>query len=121
MSTGVPATLTLDPASVRQRDKDTTPVAATVTLESPSPSFFVCELRSAEPRKISFPTIIFRKGDLTGHAEGFVYWKAIRKESRVRVNTFSTDAPDRQLSFTVVLRPKTAEETEPPAGDAAAQ
>lgn len=121
MSTGIPASFVIDPGTVRQRARETTPLAATVTLESPSPAFFVCELRSAEPRKVSFASIIFRKGDLTGHAQGFVYWKAIRKDTRVRVTAFSTDAPDRQLSFTVLLRPRQAEETTSPASGPAPQ
>jgi hypothetical protein len=110
LATGIPASFTIDPATVRQKDKDTSKVTATVILESPSPSVFICELRSAEPRKVSFGTLVFKKGDLQEVGTGLVHWKTIFKEARVRVTAFSVDAPDRQISFTVVLKPKAPEE-----------
>jgi hypothetical protein len=112
IATGVPASFTLDPATARQRDKDVSQVVATVTLESPAPTFFVCELRSADSRKVSFSSIIFRKGDTTEQGQGVVHWKFILKDARVRITAYSTDAPDRQLSFTLALKPKLAEETD---------
>ena len=114
LSTGVPVSFTVDPSTVRQRQKDTSAVTATVTLESPSPTFFICELRSADPRKLSFPTIIFRKGDIRQQTQGVANWKFVRKDARIRVTAYSVDAPDRQLSFTVALKPKAAEETDVP-------
>lgn len=114
MSTGVPAAFSIEPATLRQGDKDVTTVLATVTLQSPSPAFFVCALRSADKQKIDFATIIFRKGQTTGEAPGYVHWHSILKDVRVRVTAYSTDAPDRQLAFTVLLKPKPAEETESP-------
>jgi hypothetical protein len=113
MSTGIPVTFTIDPATIRQGEKDTTPVEATVVLQSPSPTFFICELRSADTGKISFPNIIFKKGDTQEEAKGLVNWKSISKEVRVRILAYSSDAPDRQLSFTVVLKPQAVDLSAP--------
>jgi hypothetical protein len=84
MSTGVPAAFSIEPATLRQGDKDVTTVLATVTLQSPSPTFFVCALRSADKQKIDFATIIFRKGQTTGEAPGYVHWHSILKDVRLQ-------------------------------------
>jgi hypothetical protein len=112
LSTGTLASFTIDPATVRQTDKETTRVAATILLQTPSPTFFICELRSPDPRKISFASIIFKKGETKGQSQGVVQWKSVLKVSRLRIIAYSTDAPDRQISFTVVLKPNTVEETD---------
>jgi hypothetical protein len=116
LSTGVPVLFTIDPATIRQRDKETTEVAVAVTLQTPSPSFFVCEIRSMDKNKINFTNIVFRKGDTQGKSQGLVRWKTVRTDCRVRVCAFSVDAPDQQLWFTVALKPKAVEEDADEAG-----
>jgi hypothetical protein len=113
-STGAPVTFTVDPATIRQRDRDTSQVQALVTLSEPSPTFFICRIRSYDPDKIGFSTIIFKKGDIQGKGVGTVHWKAVYKDCRVRLSAFNTDAPDRQLSFTVALKPVPPEQTTAP-------
>jgi hypothetical protein len=110
-STGVPVAFTVDPATIRERDRDTSEVQALVTLSEPSPTFFVCRIRSFDSDKIAFSTIIFKKGDIQGKSRGIVHWKAVYKDCRVRLSAFNTDAPDRQLSFTVALKPAPPEQT----------
>ena len=110
-STGVPASFTVEPATIRQRDRDTSQVQALVKLSEPSPTFFVCQIRSYDSDKIAFSTIIFKKGDIQGKSQGIVHWKAVYKDCRVRLSAFNTDAPDQQLSFTVALKPAPPEQT----------
>ena len=106
-ATGTPLSLKIDPATIRQKsEKMTSTTLATVLLNEPSPAFFVCVIRSESEAKISFPTIIFRKGDLKGTSEGNVQWKAILHVSRVRISAYNADAPDRKLTFTVTLIPE---------------
>jgi hypothetical protein len=114
--TGTLASFTVDPATSRERNEETSRVEATVTLTTPSPAFFVCEIRSEDSRKVTFENIIFKKGDLKGKGEGVVHWKTVLKDSRVRVSAFNTDAPDQQISFTVILKPASPDpETDPAA------
>jgi hypothetical protein len=106
-ATGNPLSLTIDPATVRQKsEKTTSTTLATVLLKEPSPAFFVCVIRSDSEAKITFPTIIFRKGDVKGTSEGQVEWKAILHVSRVRISAYNADAPDRKLTYTVTLIPE---------------
>jgi hypothetical protein len=110
--TGEPLSFGIDPATVRQRSgSDTSKVEATVTLKSPSPAFFICQIRSDNADQISFPTIIFRKGDLKGKSEGIVRWKAVTRLARVRLAAYNADSPEMQLSFTVTLKPEPAPDT----------
>jgi hypothetical protein len=107
-STGQPLSFSIDPATVRQREADTSPVEALIVLKEPSPTFFICQIRSFDKDKISFPNVIFRKGDLKGKSEGLVHWKFVLTDCRVRISVFNVDAPDQQLSFTVTLKPASA-------------
>lgn len=111
--TGIPLSFGIDPATVRQREgTDTSKVEATVTLKSPSPAFFICQIRSYDADQISFPTIIFRKGDVKGKSEGVVHWKAVTRLARVRLAAYNADSPEMQLSFTVTLKPVPAPEVD---------
>jgi hypothetical protein len=112
-STGIPNKFTVDPATVRQKNEATTPIIATVLLKSPSPEFFVCQVRSSEPEMVTFPTIIFKKGDLKGMSEGAVHWSAVTKDATVKVTAFSVEAPDLRISFTISLKPQHDEEDSP--------
>ena len=105
-ATGSIRTLTIDPATLRQTsDKPISKLLATVLLQDPAPAVFVCILRSDEPAKISFPTIVFRKGDRKATSEGKVMWTAVLRERRIRVTAYNADAPDRKMTFTVTLIP----------------
>jgi hypothetical protein len=111
--TGVPLSFGIDPATVRQRaDSDKSKVEATVILKSPSPAFFICQIRSYNADQISFPTIIFRKGDTKGKSDGIVHWKAVTRVARVRLAAYNADSPEMQLSFTVTLKPLPAPEVD---------
>jgi hypothetical protein len=103
-STGVPDRFSVEPATVRQRTGDTDAVVATVVLKSPSPGVFICQLRTSDPDKVTFPTIIFKKGDREGKSEGQVHWAQVDHDCTVKVSAFSVDAPDVQVSFTVTLK-----------------
>jgi hypothetical protein len=118
--TGIPLSFGIDPATIRQRSgSDMSKVEATVILKAPSPAFFICQIRSYKADQISFPTIIFRKGDLKGKSEGTVHWKAIPRDARVRLAAFNADSPEMQLSFTVTLKPEPPPETPAPDADQA--
>jgi len=106
LSTGIPLQFSIDPATVRQRERDETPVVVTVVLKVPSPGFFVCQIRSGDKDKVTFTDIVFKKGQLQGTAGGVVHWLRITKDCEVRVSAFSVDAPDEKLWFTVALRTK---------------
>jgi hypothetical protein len=112
-STGVPTQFTVDPASVRELEKDESTVTATVTLQSPSPTYFVCQIRSSDRQKLSFTNIIFKKGQVEGTAPGTVHWLQVLKDTAVKVSAFSVDAPGNKLWFTVSLKLK--DEDAPPA------
>jgi hypothetical protein len=105
-ATGTPLSLTIDPATIRQKsEKMTSTTLATVLLQEPSPDFFICILRSDDKEKIVFPTIVFRKGDTKGSSEGRVQWKAVLRECRVRISAYNAESPDRKMTFTVTLIP----------------
>ena len=104
LSTGIPIQFSLDPATIRQGEKDKSNVLATVVLQAPSPTVFVCQLRSSDKDKVSFVDIIFKKGQLKGTASGIVYWKRILHDCEVKVSAFSVDAPGEKLWFTITLR-----------------
>ncbi len=105
-ATGNLLSLTIDPATLRQTtDKATSRPTATVVLQDPAPAVFVCVLRSDESPKISFPTIIFRKGDRKATCVGTVQWKNVLRARRIRISAYNADAPDRKMTFTVMLIP----------------
>jgi len=104
LSTGIPGTFNIDPVTVRQKEKSETPVLATVILKAPSPSFFVCQIRSTDRNKVSFANIVFKKGQLQGTAQGTVHWQSILKDCEVRISAFSIDAPEEKLWSAVVLK-----------------
>ncbi len=111
-ATGTLLSITVSPATIRQTSEKTTSKAvATVLLQDPAPAVFVCVIRSEEASKISFPTIIFRKGDRLATCEGKVHWSGVLRERRIRLSAYNADAPDRKLTFTVMLVP--AEESSP--------
>jgi hypothetical protein len=104
--TGVLISFGVDPATIRQRaDTKMTTVEAIVTLQQPSPAFFVLTIRSHDADQISFASIVFRKGDIRGTSEGVVHWKAVQRDARVRLSAYNSDSPDQQLTFTVTLKP----------------
>jgi hypothetical protein len=104
--TGALLSFGVEPATIRQRaETQTAKVQAVVKLQEPSPAFFILKIRSQDADQISFPSIVFRKGDVRGTSDGVVYWKAVKREARVRLSAYNTDAPDQQLSFTVTLKP----------------
>lgn len=105
-STGVPVEFSIAPATIRQQNKDEGSAVATVTLKAPSPTFFVCQIRSNDPEKISFSTIIFKKGQVQGTAAGVVHWLRILKDGTIKLSAFSVDAPGEKLWFTVGLKVK---------------
>jgi hypothetical protein len=103
---GKPLTLIVDPATVRQKsDQATARVHAIVRLKEPSPAIFICQVRSQDGAKMTFSTIIFAKGEVEGTGDGIVHWKAVLRETRLRVTAYNIDAPDPRLSFTVTLIP----------------
>ena len=114
LSTGIPLRFTIDPATLRQREKDETPVLATVTLKVPAPVVFVCQIRSSDKGKVSFNDIVFKKGQIEGTAPGMVSWTRILQDCAVKVSAFSVDAPGEKLWFTVTLKVK---DQTPPTSD----
>jgi hypothetical protein len=118
LSTGVPLQFTIDPATVRQGEKDESPVVATVVLKAPSPAVFVCQIRSSDPNKLTFARIVFKIGDIKGQATGTIHWLRVLTDSAVKVSAFSVDAPGDKLWFTVALKPKDQDEIQPANGPA---
>jgi hypothetical protein len=87
LSTGVPIQFTIDPATVRKREKDETPLVATVVLKVPSPSFFVCQIRSSDKDEITFTDIVFKKGQIiaaTTTTLGLIVNSAIKARPALR-------------------------------------
>jgi hypothetical protein len=119
-STGIPLKFSIDPATVRQQEKDESEVLATVILEVPSPAYFICQIRSSDKNGVTFNDIIFKKGQIQGTSSGIIHWQRILKDCDVKVSAFSVDAPGEKLWFTIML--KTKDENEPADGqDPAAQ
>ena len=110
-STGIPLKFSIDPATVRQRDKDETPLQATVFLKAPSPTFFVCQIRSSHNSGVTFANIVFKKGQTQGTSTGTVHWPGILKDSTVKVSAFSVDSPGEKLWFTISLKTKSGADT----------
>lgn len=115
-ATGTLLSITVSPATIRQTsEKAISKAVATVLLQDPAPAVFVCVVHSDETSKISFPTIIFRKGDRQGTCEGQVHWKGVLRERRIRLSAYNADAPDRKLTFTVTLVPEEESSPDSPA------
>jgi hypothetical protein len=103
-TTGVPLELKVTPGTVRAGDKNASTVSAVVTLAAPSPTFFVCNLRSSDPGQLSFDTIVFRRGQVRGQTVGVVHWRSVRKDCAIKVGAFSIDDPNVEVWFTVNLK-----------------
>jgi hypothetical protein len=110
--TGVPVDLKIDPASIRQANRNTSQVVASVTLKAPAPDFFICDVRSADASKIKFSSILFVKGQLKGKGSGTVFWDNVPQDCTVKVGAFSINRPDQEIWFTVSL--KVLDETSSP-------
>jgi hypothetical protein len=107
--TGIPLIFTVDPPTVRQRGEEkTATVTATVTLKEPSPNFFVCKIRGENGDILDFPPIVFWKDHVTEISKGVIHWPAVQRDMRLRFLAYNVDAPDRQLAFTVILKPDPA-------------
>jgi hypothetical protein len=110
--TGLPGAVALMPRSVVQGDGATSPVMVTVVLKEPSPTFFVCELRSSDPRVVRFSPLIFAKGQLQAKGNSVVYWSAVMKAEDVTVTAFSVDNPDVEVKSKLTVQPKPDTESE---------
>jgi hypothetical protein len=113
-STGIPLKFSIDPATIRQQDKDESEVLATVILTVPSPTYFICQIRSSDRNGVTFNDIVFKKGQIQGTSSGIIHWQRILKDGDVKVSAFSVDAPGEKLWFTITL--KTKDENEPEDG-----
>jgi hypothetical protein len=102
--TGVPSKIIFVPSAVKQSDAATSTVTAMVTLAAPSPTFFICQLRSANPRAVRFSPIIFSKGQKEGKTTGAISWDNLRGATSVKVTAFSVDNPLREISGIVALQ-----------------
>jgi hypothetical protein len=106
---GVPVSLSVDPASVKQGDDAQSILKIVVTLEAPSPEYFICEVRSDDRSKISCSDIIFKKGDLSGVGLATVNWSQIDADCRVKITARNVETPDVIVSYTVNLQVRTNE------------
>ncbi len=105
-ATGVPISLAIEPGTVKQGDDGRTYLKTTVTLQAPSPTYFICEVRSQDKHKLECSTIIFKKGDLQGKGYATVFWSGVSDDTSVKVKAFNVEAPDVAVSFTVQLQVK---------------
>jgi hypothetical protein len=106
---GVPISLSVNPASIKQGDDAETLLKTVVTLQGPSPDYFICEVRSDERGKISCSDIIFKKGDTSGVGIATVHWSQIEGDDQIKVTARNVEAPDVVVSFTVNLQVRTNE------------
>ena len=106
---GVPISLSVNPGTVKQGDDGETVLKTVVTLQGPSPEYFVCEVRCDERGKISCSDIIFKKGDTQGIGIATVHWPEIEDDDQVKVTARNVEAPEVIVSFTVNLQVRTAE------------
>jgi hypothetical protein len=111
LSTGIPLQFSIDPGTVRQTEKDETPVTATVILKEPSSNIFVCRIRSGDKNKITFANIVFKKGQSKGTATGIVHWFRIVKNCEVKVSAFNVDTPGEKLWFTIALKTRNLDQS----------
>ena len=104
--TGVPLKLVIIPSSIQEEDATRATVKVRVTLRAPAPCYFICELRSSDRRQLSLADIIFRKGDIEGVGTGTIDWSEVPADGSIKVQAFSTDAPDQKVEATVALHRK---------------
>jgi len=120
-STGIPIKFTVDPATVRQGEKQVSSIMAHVTLQAPSPTYFICQIRSSDKDDlVTFDNIIFKKGQTEGMSSGRVHWQRIPVDCQIKISAFSVDAPEGKLWFTISLKTKNEVEDEPANGQAPA-
>jgi hypothetical protein len=108
----VPSALAFSPRLVVQGSTGTSPVTAVVSLAAPSPTFFVCELRSSDPQAVRFSPLIFAKGQVQAKSTSVVFWSSVMMPEDVKVSAFSVDNPDLQVSSKLSLQPKTEPDSE---------
>jgi hypothetical protein len=106
---GVPISLTVAPASVKQGDDAETLLKTTVTLQGPSPEYFICEIRSDQRGKVTCSDIIFKKGDTQGIGNAVVHWSQVVADDQVKITARNVETPDVVVSFTVNLQVRTTE------------
>jgi hypothetical protein len=106
---GVPISLSVDPASVKQGDDAETVLKTLVTLQGPSPDYFICEVRSDERGKITCSDIIFKKGDTDGVGIATVHWSQVEGDDQIKITARNVETPDVVVSFTVNLQVRTTE------------
>jgi hypothetical protein len=106
---GVPISLTVDPASIKQGDDSETFLKTIVTLQGPSPEYFICEVRSEDKRKIACSDIIIKKGDTGGVGIATVKWSEIEADGPIKITARNVETPDVVVSFTVTLQVRTTE------------
>ena len=103
----VPLQLTVDPATIREGADDKVTLKTVVTLQSPSPRFFICQVRSEDRNLISCTDIIFRKGDTVQTGSASFSWSNITADCEIKIAAFNIETPDTISWFTVSLRKKT--------------
>jgi hypothetical protein len=103
---GVPVTLSVDPGSIKQGDDLDSILKTVVTLQAPSPEYFVCEVRSENKSKISCSSIIFKKGDTEGVGLATVHWAQIGSDTRIVLTARNVETPDVIVSCNVDLQVK---------------
>jgi hypothetical protein len=104
---GVPISLSIDPATITQGDESRTVIKTTVKLAAPSPDYFICEVRSEDRQKVACTSIIFKKGDTEGTGTATIDWTHVAVDSAVKITAFNVATPDTTVTMTVNLVVKT--------------
>jgi hypothetical protein len=102
---GVVAGLSIEPATVQQGDPDTTVVLTRVTLQAPSPDFFICQVRS-DNHDVTCSSIIFKKGDTEATGKATINWANLQTDTQVILSAFNIESPDKEASATLRLQTK---------------
>ena len=102
----IPTQLLATPGVVKEGDKRTSVLQITVTLRAPARNFFICEVRSADSRRLETSSIVIKKGERMGIGKATVHWRNVPLDSKIKLSAFNVQYPLNEASCTVTLKKK---------------
>jgi hypothetical protein len=110
---GVLVGLSAEPSTIKQGDALKTTIKTKVTLQAPSPNYFICEVRSPK-RALACTSLVFKKGDTEATGTGAIDWTRVLLDTTVKISAFNVNTPQKTIYFTIKLQPKPADTPDNP-------
>ncbi len=102
----IPTQLLANPDVVTEGGKKHSALQIMVVLRAPARSFFICEIRSADSRRLETSSIVIKKGDKSGVGKAFVHWRNVPLDTKIKLTAFNVQDPLNFASCFVTLKKK---------------